>query len=72
MYIKKMFSLHENKSYISGSKVPVSELTDYLNCGKSIFDFLDDYPWLKIKDIKKSIEAFKNNADFSTPLTPNP
>lgn len=60
MYTKKMFIPGQNKNRIHGSSIPIANLEEYLQEGKTVLDFLDDFPWLKLSDIKSAL----NNPQF--------
>jgi len=41
----------------SGTRVPVSNLFDYLKAGDSIEDFLDDFPTVSLEQIKYVLQS---------------
>jgi len=45
---------------IPGSKVSVAVLVDYISEGYSLSDFLADYPWIKLEDVKKVLKTLKS------------
>lgn len=51
-----------DKRLIAGSKVPIAYLIDYIKEGRTMFDFLDAYPWLKMNDVKRALDEIKQNA----------
>ena len=47
------------KSFVPGSRVPISFLLDYLREGHTIFDFISAYPWIGEKKVKKALDEVK-------------
>jgi len=41
----------------SGTRVPVSNLFDYIKAGDSIDDFLDDFPSVSIEQVKYVLQS---------------
>jgi uncharacterized protein (DUF433 family) len=57
--MKKVISKKDN--FVSGSKVPVSYLIDYLKEGYNITDFLSSYPWIKRAVVEKLLVELKKH-----------
>lgn len=45
----------------AGTRVPVQNLLDYLEGGKSIHEFLSDFPTVKLKQVLAVLEAMKHS-----------
>ena len=41
--------------YVPGSRVPVAVLIDYIKEGYSTDEFLSDYPWIKLSNVKRTL-----------------
>lgn len=46
---------------ISGSRVPMSVLFDYIIEGHTLHDFISAYPWIKKASVEKALKEFKGN-----------
>lgn len=60
-----MFIPGQNKNRIHGSSIPITDLEEYLQDGKTILDFLDDFPWLKLSDIKNALSRPPSHPGFT-------
>ena len=57
--MKEIKTKSNNKKIITGSKVSVSVLIDYIKDGYSIAEFLADYPWIKRGSVQKALNEIK-------------
>ena len=57
--MKKIDTNSNSKKNITGSKVSVSVLIDYIKEGYSMAEFLADYPWIKIGSVQKALNEIK-------------
>ena len=47
------------KNLISGSRVPVAYLIDYVKEGYTVSDFISSYPWISKAKVLKALEEIK-------------
>lgn len=52
------------KSFVPGTKIPISFLLDYFKEGLTINDFISAYPWVKKDKVKKALDEVKSR-DFA-------
>lgn len=64
--LKKTNPTPKKTDLVPGSKIPVSFLIDYLTEGYNITDFVSSYPWVKSKDVKRTLNGLKKKRPQSS------
>lgn len=48
------------KSFIKGSRIPISFLIDYIKEGYTLSEFISAYPWVKKEHLTKILDGLKD------------